>query len=422
MLNKSSLKNKYRRIRESKDGMVLVQNFAYLTILQVIGYIFPLITIPYLASVIGVEGYGKIAFASSVVVYFQTIVKWGFSYTAVRDIAKNKDNIELVSSIFSTVFFAKLFLSIVSTIIFAILIYTIPFFKSYEIVLWFTYFIVIGDLFFPDWFFQAMEEMKYITIMNFCSKLLFTILVFVVITEKNDYVYEPLLVTCGMVVSGLFSFIYGIKRYHVRFKIPPFKDIKNTINGSFNVFLSTFIPNMYSNFTVIMLGIFGGETATGLFSSGKKFSDLCDQFSNILSRTFFPFLARKINKHSLYVKISGSLSILMGLFLFLFSDLLIDLFYTEEFEEAALVLKIMSISPFFMFLINTYGTNYLILKGKDNMVKNIVMFSSFVGLIISCYCVINYSYIGAAITILIARMLMGVLDWMFARKIKKQNL
>ena len=78
-----SIKEKVRQLKQSKDGKVLVKNFAYLSLLQIIGYVFPLITIPYLARVIGVDGYGKIAFALSVIVYFQTFVDWGFSYLSL---------------------------------------------------------------------------------------------------------------------------------------------------------------------------------------------------------------------------------------------------------------------------------------------------------------------------------------------------
>lgn len=58
--------NRIKQIKQNKDGKVLVQNFAYLSLLQKAGYVFPLITMPYMARVIGVDGFGKIAFASAV--------------------------------------------------------------------------------------------------------------------------------------------------------------------------------------------------------------------------------------------------------------------------------------------------------------------------------------------------------------------
>ena len=71
-----------QKVNNSKDGKTLLMNFGYLSLLQIAGYAFPLITMPYLARVIGPEGFGKIAFASAVVVWFQTIADWGFNYTA----------------------------------------------------------------------------------------------------------------------------------------------------------------------------------------------------------------------------------------------------------------------------------------------------------------------------------------------------
>lgn len=72
--------NKYKalkqRLNASKDGKALASNFGYLMIMQVASYIFPLLTIPYLARVIGVEGFGKIAFAATIIVWFQTITDW----------------------------------------------------------------------------------------------------------------------------------------------------------------------------------------------------------------------------------------------------------------------------------------------------------------------------------------------------------
>ena len=64
MNRENKITNMIKRILNSKDGRVLVSNFGYLSLLQIAGYIFPLITMPYLARVIGADGFGKIAFAS----------------------------------------------------------------------------------------------------------------------------------------------------------------------------------------------------------------------------------------------------------------------------------------------------------------------------------------------------------------------
>ena len=119
-----------KQINKSKDGKTVFANFGYLSLLQVAGYVFPLISMPYLARVIGAEGFGKIAFASAIVVWIQTISDWGFNLTATRDVAQNRDNKELVSIIFSNVLWARSILTLLSGIIqilsFCFRLYFIP--------------------------------------------------------------------------------------------------------------------------------------------------------------------------------------------------------------------------------------------------------------------------------------------------------
>src|SRR5699024_9198471 len=165
------------RFKKSKDGKVLASNFGYLMLLQIAGYVFPLITIPYLARVIGVDGFGKIAFAAAVMVWFQTISDWGFNYTATRDVARHRDNLEKVSEIFSNVLWARILLMLVSFVMLLLLIQTIPYFKELQNILLVSFLLVPGHIMFPDWFFQAMKRMKYITIINQLSKTLFTVFV-----------------------------------------------------------------------------------------------------------------------------------------------------------------------------------------------------------------------------------------------------
>ena len=108
------LKELIFRLQKSKEGKTVVSNFGYLSLLQIAGYIFPLITMPYLARVIGASGFGKIAFASAIILWIQTIADWGFNFTATRDVAQNRDNKKKVSEIFSNVLWARCLLTFIS--------------------------------------------------------------------------------------------------------------------------------------------------------------------------------------------------------------------------------------------------------------------------------------------------------------------
>lgn len=415
MISISNIKN---RILSSKDGKTLFANLGYLSLLQIAGYIFPLITIPYLAKVIGVDGFGKIAFASSVIIWFQTISDWGFNYTATRDVAKNRSDIGRVSDIFSSVFWARCLLMIVSFIILVFLIILIPKFRENSNVIFATFLMIPGYIMFPEWFFQAMERMKYITILNILSKALFTVAVFIFVKEKSDYILQPLFVSCGFILSGILAFYYIRRIWGIRLKIVPTKIIFNTIRMSFDVFLNNLLPNLYNSFSTMLLGFVGGPSSNGLYDAGCKFVNIAQQFMQVVSRTFFPFLSRKIEKHHIYVLINIFLAAVGSLLLFLLSPLLIKIFFTSEFYPSITIMKVMSISLFFLMLGDVYGTNYLIIKGKERQLRNISLICSLIGFAISFPLIHYFDYIGAALTVTITRGLLGFSSMFYAKRLQ----
>lgn len=396
------------RLKGNKDGKVLASNFGYLMLLQIAGYVFPLITIPYLARVIGVDGFGKIAFAAAVMVWFQTVSDWGFNYTATRDVARNRDNLEKVSEIFSNVLWARMFLAIVSLILLYTLIAAVPYFNENKDILLVTFLLIPGHILFPDWFFQAMERMKYITYFNLFTKALFTVLVFVFVTEQEHYIIPPLLTSLGFVFSGVGAMYLILGKWGVKLKRPQFKEIFATIKGSTDVFINNIMPNLYNSFSVVLLGFMGGSVANGLLDAGSKFINIAQQFMNIISRVFFPFLSRKINQHHLYARGSLVLSGFGSLVLFLSAPLIIKSFFTEEFHDSILVMQVMSASLIFLTLSTVYGTNYLILKGEEKKLRNITFISSLFGFAVAFPLIYYFGFLGAAINIVLTRAVLGL--------------
>ena len=414
-------KSTLEKLKKSKDGKTVASNFGYLMLLQVASYIFPLLTIPYLARVIGVEGFGKIAFAAAVVVWLKTISDWGFNYTATRDVALNKDNLDKVSEIFSNVLWARIILMLISLLLLIIAIVTIPYFKENKNILLISFLLVPGNIFFPEWFFQAMERMKFITILSLISKMVFTLLIFIFIKEKSDFILQPLFMSLGFIVSGFFATYIIIAKWNIKIHKPDFKEVYKTIKGSTDVFINNIMPNLYNSFSVVLLGFYGGSVANGLLDAGSKFINISQQFLKIISRVFFPLLSRKMDSHNLYAKINIYLSIIACISLFILAPFIINFFYTDEFLSAVTVLRIMSISIIASALISTFGTNFMIVKGYERVLRNITMVCSLVGFILAFPLVSLYGYIGAAITITLTRVILGLAIMYKAKKITNQE-
>lgn len=400
-----SILNKFYRI--GKNGRIVIDNFIALFLLQVVGYVLPFITLPYLSKIIGVEKFGEIAFATAIMSYFQTIVDYGFIFSAVRDVSRCKDDKLKASMIFSNVMWARFFLVCISLIMLVILILLVPKFHEMKLILFASFFIVIGHALFPDWMFQAIEKMRYITILNLFTKVFFTVLVFVVIKKESDYYYQPILTSLGFCISGFISLII-LKKYGFHLIAPKWKSSLSLIKSNTDLFINQIVPNLYNSLSSIVLGFTSGSTANGIFDAGNKFNSVASQFISIISRVFFPYLSRNISGHKIYLKIHLGLSCLFAFVLFFLAPLIIRIFFTPEFYSAIKVLRIMSVSLIFLSLSNIYGTNYLILDGREKELRNCTLLSSIIGFLIMIPLVYCYSYIGAAYTVVIARGIMAL--------------
>lgn len=414
----SKLTQKISRIRHSKEAKTVVGNFMWLSVLQVAGYVFPLITMPYLARVIGVEGFGKIAFAAAIMVWIQTIADWGFNLTATRDVAQNRDNTQKVSEIFSNVLWARCLLMFLSLAVLLVLIAIVPQFREDRIVILVSFLMIPGHIFFPDWFFQAIERMKYITMLNVLMKLIFTIAVFIFIKQPEDYILQPLFTSLGFVVSGIIALYYIIKKRGVKLLKPNWKAIFTTIKASSDVFINNLAPNLYNSFSTVLLGLVGGGVVNGIYDGAVRFFKIGNQFLNIFTRTFFPYIARKPEKHNQFALISIGVSILMTITILVIAPWLVNIFLSSEFSDSIIVLRILAVSYIFLSLSDVYGSCYLIVNKQERLLRKITIYCSIAGFIVAWPLIYHLSYIGAALTVVFSRFLLGFATMLGAKKIK----
>ena len=66
------------------NNKIVIENYFFMTFLQVLNSLFYLIIYPYLIRTLGVENYGLYVFATSISMYFVTFVAFGFEMPAMN--------------------------------------------------------------------------------------------------------------------------------------------------------------------------------------------------------------------------------------------------------------------------------------------------------------------------------------------------
>ncbi|REC73941.1 oligosaccharide flippase family protein, partial [Chryseobacterium rhizosphaerae] len=166
--------NRIKKIFNTKDKKALLENFVSLSALQLVGMLLPLITLPYILRVIGFEKYGVIVFSASLIAYFTALTDFSFRITATRDVAIYRDSPKKLNIIYSKVLTIKTLFLLISWLIIAIVVCLYPPFYENKEIYFYTSLLLLGYVLFPEWFFQGIEKMRYITYLNLGIKLFFT--------------------------------------------------------------------------------------------------------------------------------------------------------------------------------------------------------------------------------------------------------
>ncbi|XUN76449.1 oligosaccharide flippase family protein [Nonlabens sp. SCSIO 43208] len=390
----------------SKDGRSLLENFFSLGALQIINLLSPLLVLPYMIRTVGFEKYGILVLASSLITYFSSITDYSFKITATRDVAVFRDSPKKLDLIYSRVISVKSLLLIISWILIAIIVYSYQPFYEEKLVYSCSSLMLLGYVLFPEWYFQGIEKMKYITFLNVGIKLFFTICIFVLIKNPEDYWKYSLLNSLGYIGAGIIGQYILMKKYKLKFIWLKMKFVKFCLKENFPIFINQFIPNLYNNTSTFLLGILTSTQIVGVYAAIKKVIDIGITIINVSSRVIFPYLNRNKNSFDYYKKTMMVIGLVLVIIPVIFHDLIF--WYLDIIDDSALrVLIILSIGLFFFMLYNVFGMNYFIVNRMDRLVMKNTILASLIGLI-TCFPLIHYfGLIGAALNLTICRFIMG---------------
>ncbi len=407
----------------------LTGNFFSLSVLQALNYILPLITLPYLVRVLGPEKYGLISFAQAFIGYFIILTDYGFGLSATREISINRENKEKVSEIFSSVMIIKIFLGVLSFVILGLVLLSVPKFGNEWLLYIFTFGTVLGNILFPVWFFQGMENMKWITILNVIARGIFTVLIFVFVHKESDYLNVAIINSLGLIIAGIISLIIVFKNFKVKFIFPKLESIKNQLKEGWHIFISNIAISLYTVSNTFILGLFTNNTIVGYYSGAEKIIKAVLGLLNPVSQTIFPYLSKLVSESkekaliflNKLLKLVGIVSFIASIFIFILAGPIVNIILGSKYQESILPLRILAFLPFIVVLSNIFGIQTMLTFNMKNSFLKILTLAAVISISLSLILIPLFKQVGVSISWLITEIFVTV-SMFFTLKKKGINL
>lgn len=390
----------------------------------ILGIIFPLITFPYVTRVLMADGIGLVNFYDSIISYITLFTALGIPLYAIRETARVRDDVRKLSITTSEILILHVCLSFIGYIAVGIICLTVTKVSSnIPLFLLLSTSILLSALG-VNWFYQGVEEFKYITVRNIIVKIITIALLFILVRDKDDLSWYAFTIVAGNVGNNIFNFLRLRKYVHLdRFSFAELKPIRH-IKPALKLFVLNMLASIYAQLDVVMLGFIKDAAAVGFFTVVNRITGITLSIAASLGTILLPRLSNLIqnSEYEKFYAISQKaveflllicLPIVAGLICV--APTIIRLFCGSGFEPSIQTLALISPRVIAVTLSNVIGIQILYPQGKENLVIISTAIGAVVSVILNLMLIPIYSQDGAAISIVITEFLVLITQLIVGR-------
>lgn len=387
--------------------------------------LFPLITFPYVCRVIEADGIGQINFFQSIISYISLFTCLGIPMYAIREIARDRSDVVQMNRTAMEILLLHSMLTLVGYAIVAILCLTvpqiqvnIPLFLILSLTIFFT---AIGC----EWFYQGIEDFKYITIRGLIIKTVSVVLLFIFVKSKTDLLYYGCYTVFGVLGGNIFNFFRLRKYIHRENIIFSELHIKRHIKPVLKVFSFSVVTSIYLQLNTVLLGFLKNALAVGYFAAATKVMQMLLTMSACLGSVMMPRASHLIaeNKEDEFNRLiqksydfTLAIALPMTIGLIFCAPSLITALCGVKFEHSILPSQIIAPIILMVAISNVFGIQVLFPKGKINIVTFCCGIGAVADLILNLCLIPFFSYIGTSIAYLGAEVATTVSMYFIGRR------
>ncbi len=391
----------------------LVRNILALYGVQVGAYLFPLISLPYLARILSPEGWGVVAFAQSFGQYLALLVEYGFNLSATRAVVQHRHDPQGLRKLLAGVLGAKLLLGLLALGLTLLVIAVIPTFQMHPQIAWAATFWALASSLSPLWYFQGLERMAFVATLDLLTRAL-NLLGFLLFVKGPEDGWKVLVLMGGFALLSSLTALC-LAYLEVGWAWPRWDWTREALRSGWHLFLSRGAI-LYNAGNPFILGLFAPPTFVAYYVGAEKIIRALQGLLWPLIQAIYPrvnhLLVKDPKEATMFIRKSLILVVLASLCLggsiLGLAHPLVSLFLGQEYKPAIPALQILAFLIPIGALSNVFGILWMVPLGLDRYFGVMILGGGLINLLAASFLARFFYHIGMAWSAVIAEGLVAL--------------
>jgi PST family polysaccharide transporter len=393
-----------------------------LAVAQVIGMVVPLVTVPYLARVLGPEGWGPVVAAQGLGNWLLLVLEFGFELSGTRDVARARLDESELRAVVNGVQSAKAILVALLVPIVALTLWLVPMMREWtDLVAWSIVFAVLRG-YSPLWFYQGVERQGLAAYVDMGSRALAALGVLFVVHGPDDGV-RVLQLQAAFAGLSLLLLTWGMRR-EVPVRLFSARAGIATLRGGSSMFAMRASSGLYIQANALILSALAGPATVAFFGGAERIVRAAINLLQPLTQVFLPrvsFLrasdpaaARTLVRQTLWTV--GGFGLVMGVAAMVGAPWLVRIILGPGYDAAIPVLRIFGLLPILVSITTVIGLYWALPFGRDRLMLGAVVLAGATNVALAMLLVPRWSASGMAASAVIAELVILVIIGMAYRR------
>jgi PST family polysaccharide transporter len=349
----------------------LRRNTALLLVGNAVALLAPLITVPYLARVLGPTGWAPVLLAQALAAWLVMVMEFGFDLSGTRALARARADSMERAAVVHGVQSAKLLLAPIATIILITAFVLTPDLRAIDGLMGWTLAYVLLRGLNPFWFFQGLERVASAVLMDSGARLAAALGVFVFVHGPADAPRVLALQAVAALVATVVLTLWMAR--DTALALPTVAKGLTTLRAGLTLFTFRAASGGFAALNLFVVSLLGTPALVAVFGGAERIIRAGIGSLNPLTQAILPrvsFLratdaaaADRLVQRSLLV--TGGLGLVIGATAFIAAPLLVEILLGPGYEGAVPLLRILAILPPLVAVDTVLGLHWAVPHGHD---------------------------------------------------------